>query len=93
MVDVALFVRLEAKPGKDEEVETFLVGAPPLVMEEPATTARFGIRLGPTISGRSRPDRLGIAGERPRMARPGSEGVAATFPFQVHRMPRMSRDA
>ena len=51
MVTVALYVRLEAKPGKEKEVEDFLVGGLPLVMEEPATTAWFGLRLGPTSFG------------------------------------------
>lgn len=51
MVKVALFVRLEAKPGKESEVEAFLKGGLPLVIEEPATTAWFGIRLGPTTFG------------------------------------------
>jgi quinol monooxygenase YgiN len=51
MVKVALFVRLEAKPGKEKEVESFLLGGLPIVMEEPATTAWFGIRLGPTTFG------------------------------------------
>jgi hypothetical protein len=41
MVKVALFVRLEAKPGKEKEVESFLLDGLPLVMEEPATTAWF----------------------------------------------------
>lgn len=44
-------VRLEAKPGKEKEVESFLLSGLPLVMEEPATTAWFGIRLGPTTFG------------------------------------------
>ena len=48
MVKVALFVRLEAKPGKEKEVESFLVSGLPIVNEEPATTAWFGIRLGPS---------------------------------------------
>ena len=48
MVKVALFVRLEAKPGKEKEVEQFLLGGLPLVQAEPATTAWFGIRLGPS---------------------------------------------
>ena len=48
MVTTALFVRLEAKPGKEAEVESFLRGGLPLVEEEPATVAWFGIRLGPT---------------------------------------------
>jgi hypothetical protein len=38
MVKVALFVRLEAKPGKEKEVESFLLNGLPLVQEEPATT-------------------------------------------------------
>lgn len=51
MVKVALFVRLEAKAGKEKEVEQFLLSGLPLVMEEPATTAWFGIRLGPSTFG------------------------------------------
>jgi quinol monooxygenase YgiN len=51
MVKVALFVRLEAKPGKEQEVESFLLSGLPLVMEEPATTAWFGIRIGPRTFG------------------------------------------
>ena len=39
MVTVALFVRLEAKPGKEAEVESFLKSGLPIVQEEPATTA------------------------------------------------------
>ena len=51
MVKTALFVRLEAKPGKETAVESFLRDGLPLVQEEPATTAWFGIRLGPTTFG------------------------------------------
>ena len=51
MVKVALFVRLEAKAGKESEVESFLKSGLPLVMDEPATIAWFGIRLGPTTFG------------------------------------------
>ncbi|HUA39055.1 MAG TPA: hypothetical protein VMA35_11740 [Candidatus Sulfopaludibacter sp.] len=51
MIKVALFVRLEAKPGKADEVENFLCGGLPLVEQEPATLAWFGIRLGPTTFG------------------------------------------
>ena len=51
MVTVALFIRLEAKPGKEAEVESFLKGGLPLVEEEPATTAWFGIRMGPSTFG------------------------------------------
>jgi quinol monooxygenase YgiN len=51
MVKVALFVRLEAKPGKEKEVEDFLLSGLPLVQDEPATTAWFGLRLGPSTFG------------------------------------------
>lgn len=46
MVKVALLVRLEAKSGKDAEVEEFLLSALPLVRQEAATTAWFAIRFG-----------------------------------------------
>ena len=45
---VALWVRLEAKPGKEAAVADFLKSAVPLVAAEPATTAWFAVRLGPT---------------------------------------------
>jgi quinol monooxygenase YgiN len=51
MVKVALFVRLEAKPGKEKEVENFLLSGLPIVQAEPATTAWFGVRLGPSTFG------------------------------------------
>ena len=51
MVKVALYVRLEAKPGKEEEVESFLNSGLALVEEEPETTAWFAIRMGPSTFG------------------------------------------
>jgi quinol monooxygenase YgiN len=51
MVKYALYVRLEAKPGKENEVETFLKAGLPIVQEEPDTIAWFGIRLGPSTFG------------------------------------------
>ena len=48
MVNVALYVRLEAKAGKEEEVAAFLRSASPLVEAEPATIAWFAIRMGPS---------------------------------------------
>ena len=51
MVNLALLVRLEAKPGKEAEVESFLREGLMLVQEEPATTVWFGIRLGPSTFG------------------------------------------
>jgi quinol monooxygenase YgiN len=51
MVNVALLVRLEAKPGKEQEVATLLSGALPLAEQEPATTTWFALRLGPSTFG------------------------------------------
>jgi hypothetical protein len=48
MTTKALFVKLEAKLGKENEVAKFLRDGQGLVQQEPATTAWFGIRLGPT---------------------------------------------
>jgi quinol monooxygenase YgiN len=48
MTTKALFVRLEAKPGKENEVAQFLRDGQGLVQQEPTTTAWFGIKLGPT---------------------------------------------
>jgi hypothetical protein len=43
MVTVALFARLEAKPGKEAEVANFLRGGLSIVQEEPATTTWFAL--------------------------------------------------
>jgi len=48
MVTKALFVTLEAKPGKEPAVEEFLRGGAAVVQEEPATIAWFALRLGPS---------------------------------------------
>jgi quinol monooxygenase YgiN len=48
MMTVGLWVRLEAKPGREADVEAFLRDAPSLVDEEPATLVWFGVRLGPS---------------------------------------------
>lgn len=46
MVTKGLVVRLEARPGKDAEIEEFLGSALPLVRQEGGTTAWFGVRFG-----------------------------------------------
>jgi len=51
MVTVGLLVRLEAKPGKEAEVEEFLKGGLALVNEEPETTVWFAIRMGQSTFG------------------------------------------
>jgi quinol monooxygenase YgiN len=50
-VHMALAVKLEAKPGKEKEVEAFLKSGLALAQQEPATTAWFALRFGPTTFG------------------------------------------
>ena len=47
MTQHALYVQLEAKPGKEQEVASFLSGGRSMVDQEPDTTAWFAIRMGP----------------------------------------------
>ena len=51
MVKVGLLVRLIAKPGKEGQVESFLRSGLPLAEAEPATTAWFAIKMGPSTFG------------------------------------------
>jgi len=51
MVNVGLWVRLEAKQGQEDEVARFLESGRALVDEEPETTAWFAVRLGPSTFG------------------------------------------
>ncbi len=51
MPHVALFVRLHAKPGKEDAVAAFLAGAISLVNAEPATLAWYALRMGPSTFG------------------------------------------
>lgn len=51
MIKVGLFVRLEAKPEKVQEVESFLCSGLSIVLDEPNTTTWYAIRLGSTTFG------------------------------------------
>ncbi|HEY4050206.1 MAG TPA: antibiotic biosynthesis monooxygenase [Acidobacteriaceae bacterium] len=51
MGTLAILAQFEARPGKEAEVEQFLRAALPLAQAEPATTAWFGLRLGPRTFG------------------------------------------
>lgn len=46
MIDRALFVRIEAKEGKEDEVEAFLRGALDAVLEEEGTIDWYAVRFG-----------------------------------------------
>jgi quinol monooxygenase YgiN len=51
MVKVALLVRLEAKPGKESAVESFLQSALALANEEGTMPVWFALRIGPSTFG------------------------------------------
>jgi quinol monooxygenase YgiN len=51
MLTVALFARLEAKPGKENEVAKFLQAGLSLADQEVTTPIWFALRLGPTTFG------------------------------------------
>jgi deferrochelatase/peroxidase EfeB len=48
MVSLGLFVRLEAKPGKEKEVAAFLKQGLQMANQEATTELWFALRLGPS---------------------------------------------
>ena len=48
MVSLGLFVRLEAKPGKEKEVAAFLKQGLQMANQEQTTELWFALRLGPS---------------------------------------------
>jgi len=48
MLTLGLFARLEAKPGKEEEVAAFLMQGLQLANQETTTPLWFAVRLAPT---------------------------------------------
>src|SRR5512147_593255 len=48
MISLGLFVRLEAKPGKEEEVAAFLRQGLQMANQEATTLLWFALRLGPS---------------------------------------------
>ena len=48
MLRVGLLARLEAKPGKQEDVAAFLAQGTQLAKQEATTPVWFAVRLGPT---------------------------------------------
>jgi len=51
MVRVGLWVKLQAKPGKESAVAEFLASAQPLAANEAETIVWFALRLGPSTFG------------------------------------------
>jgi quinol monooxygenase YgiN len=51
MVKLALLVRLEAKPGKEQDVANFIKSALPLAEQEPHTVNWYALQMGPSTFG------------------------------------------
>jgi quinol monooxygenase YgiN len=51
MVKHALFVKLDAKPGKEREIEDFLKNGLAIVSREPATISWYALKLSPSTFG------------------------------------------
>jgi quinol monooxygenase YgiN len=47
----AIWAQVEAKPGKEQEVEAFLKSAQPLAVNEKGTTTWYAVKLGPSTFG------------------------------------------
>jgi quinol monooxygenase YgiN len=47
MSRVAIWAQLEAKPGKERELEEFLKSAQPLAEREPETVSWYAVKMGP----------------------------------------------
>jgi len=75
MDKLSILVQLEAKPGKEDEVEQFLKSALPLVQAETGTTTWYALKMGPS--------KFGIfdtfADEKGRNAHLGGEVAKALF--------------
>ncbi len=90
MVTLALYVRLEAKPGKEKEVENFLRGGLALVEQEPATTAWFAIQMAPSTYGLFDvfPDE---AGRQAHLAGPVAAALMAKAPELLAKPPEIQK--
>jgi quinol monooxygenase YgiN len=51
METLGLFVTLQARPGKEADVESFLKSAEPLAVNEANTLKWYAIKLGPSTFG------------------------------------------
>ena len=51
MEKLGLLVRLEAKPGKEQEVASFIKGALPLAEHEDETISWYALQIGPSSFG------------------------------------------
>jgi quinol monooxygenase YgiN len=89
-VTKALWVKLEAKPGQETAVESFLRSGLPLAQAEPATTVWFALRLGPSTFGifDAFPD---DAGRQAHLTGPIAEALMAKAPELLSKPPSIEQ--
>ncbi len=51
MDKLAIWAMMEAKPGKEQEVEEFLKSAQPMAEREQGTTSWYALKIGPSTYG------------------------------------------
>ncbi len=85
----ALLATLEAKPGKEQDIDDFLKAGLPIVQGEPATTAWFAVQFGPTTYGifDAFPDDAGrqahVNGEIPKLLQENADLFAQAPDFKM----------
>ena len=90
MVQVALFVRLQAKPGKEADVAQFLESGLALANQEVTTPIWFALRLGPATFGIF--DAFADeAGRKAHLAGPIAAALMAKAPELLAEAPRIEQ--
>ena len=90
MLNLGLLVRLEAKPGKEDEVAAFLAQGLQLANQESTTPLWFALRLGPTTFGVFDSFR-DEAGRQAHLAGPIAKALMANAPTLLAAPPSIER--
>jgi quinol monooxygenase YgiN len=90
MVKVALLVRLQAKPGREADVESFLEKGLALANQESTTPVWFALRFGPSTFGifDAFPDE---AGRSAHLSGPIAAALMANAPDLLAEPPQIER--
>ena len=90
MIKHALFVRLEAKPGKEKELARFLHAGLGMAQEEGTTPVWFALQLSPSTFGIF--DAFtGEAGRQAHLNGPIAQALGANAPKLLAREPSIER--
>src|SRR5437868_12221404 len=90
MLTLSLFARLEAKPGKEEEVAAFLTQGLQLANQETTTPLWFALRLGPSTFAIFDPFQ-DQSGRRAPLTGPSAKALTARAPNLLAAPPSIER--